>query len=923
MKAQRLALLLILTVGVMTCDEQPSWGFGRPVSASNIFLKASRPNSWASSSDDCVADAPIITSTASTFTPSVVTVAAAPEAPRAVQWNQAPSVSVDGGSGAWSWNVVPAKNPTAQVIVTPAPAAPAPVDASWTWNVVPAKNPTAEVIVTPVPAPAPAPTAGITIRIQETPIVVYGEPDNFGCAEWRNGVCVKCSYRFITRARTCEPVNPLCKTWDNTGKCTSCYNGYTICAEGCVPDTTAYSAPLCAAYDGTRCVKCATGAWWNNGVCTQANPNCKTFDANNGWCTACYAGYSLQNGQCVLIPITNEPTVPSDLLCARWNGAVCTQCAVNAYSRNGVCTQVNPLCKTFDNGNGWCLSCYKGYNLNGGNCILAGPTDDSTGPVGPTDLLCAKWSAGVCTACAKGAFFRSGVCVASDPLCKTFNDANGACTSCYGGYYLDAGQCLRSPVVPDGNPVPADALCAKWSNGVCVQCSRSAYFRNGVCTQSDPLCKTFDQSNGNCLSCYAGYVLNGGNCVRAPDSQAEGPSDLLCAKWNGNVCVSCATAAYFKNGICVASDPLCKTFDSSNGNCLTCYAGYDLYQGKCWKSAVTADSTGPSDALCAKWNGNVCAVCARSAYFKNGVCVASDPLCKTFDSVNGWCTSCYSGYNLNNGRCVLAEAAPASGPSDILCAKWSNGACVSCATAAYFRNGICVASDPLCRTFDSSNGWCLSCYSGYVLSAGKCVVAPDANLQGPTGPTDLLCSRWNAGVCVSCATAAYFSNGVCVASDPLCKTFDNTNGWCRSCYVGYVLSGGKCVKAPDAAPEGPSDLLCAKWFNGVCTQCSRWAYPKNGVCVQANPQCKTFDNTNGWCTSCYAGYDLTNGDCVAQIPVQQAGPVGPSGPQLPANFDIYCKTYSRGICQACFFGYKLTNGSCVENFAECKAIHCP
>jgi len=139
-----------------------------------------------------------------------------------------------------------------------------------------------------------------------------------------------------------------------------------------------------------------------------------------------------------------------------------------------------------------------------------------------------------------------------------------------------------------------------------------------------------------------------------------------------------------------------------------------------------------------------------------------------------------------------------------------------------------------------------------------------------------------------------------VQSNPLCRTYDTNTGACLTCYDGYYLYCGQCIEVvltPDNTP--PSDLLCAKWNAGVCVQCARTAYFYNGACIQSNPQCRTFNASNGWCTACYTGYVLVKGNCnVAPASAQPA-------PQLPANFDIYCKTYYSGVCEECFFGFKL------------------
>ena len=45
------------------------------------------------------------------------------------------------------------------------------------------------------------------------------------------------------------------------------------------------------------------------------------------------------------------------------------------------------------------------------------------------------------------------------------------------------------------------------SNGACVECVNNFYFdqQQDKCIQVDPLCKTYEKANGNCLTCYTGY----------------------------------------------------------------------------------------------------------------------------------------------------------------------------------------------------------------------------------------------------------------------------------------------------------------------------------------------------------------------------------------------------------------------------------
>lgn len=61
----------------------------------------------------------------------------------------------------------------------------------------------------------------------------------------------------------------------------------------------------------------------------------------------------------------------SDPNCRTFQGLTCTSCYTGTFlSSDGRCRQVSPLCKTYDS-NGACTTCYNGYEVNQGNCIVA------------------------------------------------------------------------------------------------------------------------------------------------------------------------------------------------------------------------------------------------------------------------------------------------------------------------------------------------------------------------------------------------------------------------------------------------------------------------------------------------------------------------------------------------------------------------
>ena len=60
-----------------------------------------------------------------------------------------------------------------------------------------------------------------------------------------------------------------------------------------------------------------------------------------------------------------------------------------------------------------------------------------------------------------------------------------------------------------------DSLCAEWNGDICTKCSLGSYInKNGLCTQVDSSCQSFNKLNGDCLSCYSGYALSSTNkCI--------------------------------------------------------------------------------------------------------------------------------------------------------------------------------------------------------------------------------------------------------------------------------------------------------------------------------------------------------------------------------------------------------------------------
>jgi proprotein convertase subtilisin/kexin type 5 len=443
---------------------------------------------------------------------------------------------------------------------------------------------------------------------------------------------------------------------------------------------------------------------------------------------------------------------------------------------NGKCNSVSVLCKTSDM-NGLCNSCYNGYDLTQGQCVLSSTSTDNVDP------SCKVWDYKFqkCIKCAERFVMRpNGACNPVSNLCKTFSEINGLCTSCHAGYDLTQGDCALSN---SNNGQPSDLGCKNWdwNRQVCLECSSRWFFNSkGVCTQVSDNCQSYD-SNGVCTACYYGYSLSGNQCV-ALNNNVQ-PTDAGCKTWDWRrqVCLECSNRWVFDSkGVCTPIKDSCKSY-ISNGACSACFAGYTLSQGQCVSSS--SNTASPSDAGCKTWDWNrqVCLECSSRWFFNSkGVCTQVSDNCKSF-TLNGDCSACWAGYDLIQGACVRNT----SQPLNVNCKAWdwNKQVCLECANRFVFNsNGICVSVSDNCRTFDNS-GFCTGCYNGYTLSQGQCV----SSSSNTASPSDAGCKTWdwNRQVCLECSSRWFFnSKGVCTQISDNCAQF-SSSGLCSACYKDY------------------------------------------------------------------------------------------------------------------------------------------
>ena len=103
---------------------------------------------------------------------------------------------------------------------------------------------------------------------------------------------------------------------------------------------------------------------------------------------------------------------------------------------------------------------------------------------------------------------------------------------------------------------------------------------NGRCKQVNPYCRGYNPSNGDCTDCYPGYALSGGRCVIPEAEEIDGNCKRF-SESNSKFCAECYQGYIPLNGICKVRDDQCANYSQSTYECLGCYAGYALDQGKC------------------------------------------------------------------------------------------------------------------------------------------------------------------------------------------------------------------------------------------------------------------------------------------------------------------------------------------------------
>jgi hypothetical protein len=131
--------------------------------------------------------------------------------------------------------------------------------------------------------------------------------------------------------------------------------------------------------------------------------------------------------------------------------------------------------------------------------------------------------------------------------------------------------------------------------------------------------------------------------------------------------------------------------------------------------------TATLDPNCYQFNGSQCVICSSRFYFgTNGICVLVNPQCQNYDNYTGACTSCYQGYIVSNGNCIIGQIGDAN------CQNYNSitQTCSQCYNGYYINQttGICTKMNTLCNQSNAYTGACINCFPGYALNinTGTC-----------------------------------------------------------------------------------------------------------------------------------------------------------------------------------------------------------
>ncbi|KAL4512856.1 hypothetical protein ABPG72_017541 [Tetrahymena utriculariae] len=456
---------------------------------------------------------------------------------------------------------------------------------------------------------------------------------------------------------------------------------------------------------------------------------------NQGKCSACIQGYSINNQYCYLNCNNSNQYALVDVNSSQQSCQQCDPSCLTCFSTSKSCTACansyyplyTPPSTTFN-----CyMSCPDNYYLENSQCKQC---DQSC-------LTCSV-SSNVCTNCSNG-YYPLYV----NPPSSTFQ----CYQTCPNNYYLSDNQCLLCDI-SCSNCSGDSKSCTSCSNSYyplyngspgtpfqCYQtCPDSYYLSNNQCLKCDQPCATCQVSSNACKSCTNSYY---------PLYSIPPTATFQCYQ-------SCPNNYYLSTDQCLQCDASCSTCITDSKSCTSCSnTYYPLYTNQP-NSPFTCYQT-----------------CPNNYYLSNNQCEQCDQSCSTCSGNSNTCTSCSNGFY----PLITGQVSPT-----FLCYQ-------ICPNNYFLKDNQCQKCDTSCSTCTGDSKSCTSCSNGYIplydqpsQNVFLCYSLCPNGYELQQNQCQKCVLNYNTKQCQSCSVACNS-----------CQLGQTTN--CLDCYPSMDFNNNKCT----------------------------------------------------------------------------------------------------------------------------------
>ncbi|KAH0576076.1 Cysteine-rich membrane protein 2 [Spironucleus salmonicida] len=549
--------------------------------------------------------------------------------------------------------------------------------------------------------------------------------------------------------------------------------------------------------------------------------------------------------------------------CQECTDKKCSTCVRNTFLQNNKCENCPFFCDTCADPNS-CITCSNGYKMNPDTKLCETTCQNSD--------TCAASNQGFCNP----ATLTCQYCIHNCVLCSSTT----ICDFCEPNEFVTTveGQCTKKCENIDNgnyceNGVPKLCVTDLTSECKCGNASQCA-----SCNKSQDQCETCLphwklNEAGECADCEDGFSLVNKNCV-------------LCTSTQTTAC-TCSTA---KN---------CQACDANMSKCKTCIGNFDpsgpIPCSKCKDKFFEDTSKTPHECVtchapCTTCSSSSnCTACADGFSLESNYCVScADENCNTCPSQISTCTACKDGFSVQSGKCVKHCTAIAECEFNQICDKICKTCsdncatcketvekCTTCKSGFIIENQKCIACPSGCANCADDKNICKVCNNSFFAKEGTCT-ACDGNKTEK-------CTCGNAENCATCDSSDSAKCGNCITGYEKAK--DET---CAICADGYLMVGMVCTKCNNNCATCSKSVekcdTCASSYtmsiNQTCEKDCTGEMDDGNVCTADNvvecggndqiTACKCKDAANCFkcdssdkekCESCMAGYKFVNQQC--------------------------------------------------------------